>query len=330
MRNEILVAGPRFHDYTTNLGRLFERNGFDARIVDFPVLRHDLFHRRSDRLNTEKLNRQIAACVAEHDLHKVIIIKGDRVSRDTLALIKKKGVPLVLFLQDGLSRTLADLSVLEYYDKVLLFERTDKDLLSGIGIRSAYFGTPVSLQDYFPIESVSKDVDLCFVGSLSTDRVRVLEAVIERFSGLNITVHGSYLPRWKLRRLTTPNRLMKYYGRNYRKYFMNTTVPSKQANELYARTRICLNIQKEQSQWGCNYRTFEVLAAKQFQISSANPYLEHEFQNGGLIMFHSMNDLFDKIECYMADEKERLRHAEIGYHYVLQHSYSNKFALFDV
>lgn len=323
MAKSVLVVGPRFHDYTENIGLLFEKNGYEVYFSDY-VFNGSRFSRRADRNSVEEFNKNIISLVSEHNPWEVVVVKGNRVHEDTLKYVRSRNIPIILLLQDSIRRTVSDYSLLRYYDKVLLFEETDKDKLQELGVKSVFFGTPVSTERYFPINETNKDIDISFVGSIDEYRAEVLEELVKLFPELNIKIYGTYIFRSK------PGRWMKYFFLNYRKYFLNESISANEANMLYNRSKICVNIQNEQSVWGCNYRTFEVLAARGFQLSNHNKYLEHEFKDGGLIIYETIKDLAEKVEYYLENEKERERHAEIGYRYVMRHTYENKFPLFEL
>lgn len=322
MLKNVLIAGPKFYGYLDNLADSFRLNGYNVHLYPFDL--KDYRRNIPDELKMEQFNSDIRKCVLSNNLDMAVIVKGDTIWSDTVRILRSNVKRMILYLWDAINRSVSDLSVVKYFDKVLLFEKSDESIMQDMGIPFAFYGTPASTHDYYPADSPGESVDISFVGSITTDRLSSMKAIIKAFPDRNIEIYGGH-SRLISRRWLWINLSI----RNCRRYFMNRGLIPSEINTLYNSSKICLNVQRSQSLLGCNYRTFEILAAKAFQISSANPYLESEFKDGGLVTYRDDSDLIDKIGYYLANTDERRRHAEIGYRYVQQHSYENKFYLFE-
>ena len=103
---------------------------------------------------------------------------------------------------------------------------------------------------YFPIKNQEKDIDLLFVGNLDTKRLSILENLIKDFPNFNIQIYGGYVG------LIPSKRHCKYYFKGYRKYFKNKSITPSEINKLYSKTKIDINIHKEQPKYGCNPKFF--------------------------------------------------------------------------
>jgi len=67
-----------------------------------------------------------------------------------------------------------------------------------------------------------------------------------RFPGINFKIYGIYFS--KLRNLK------RYIFRKYKKYYSNAGLTSSVLNELYSKTRICMNFHHNQLAYGVNQR----------------------------------------------------------------------------
>jgi|19_taG_2_1085344.scaffolds.fasta_scaffold03801_4 hypothetical protein len=75
-----------------------------------------------------------------------------------------------------------------------------------------------------------------------------------------------------------------------------------------------------------NFRTFETLGCKTFLLTDKTPGLNDLFKIGEeIIIYNNMNDLLDKINYYLKNEKEREEVTTKGYNKVKQyHTYNNR------
>lgn len=289
-------------------------------MVDYEY-KGSFFSKKADRINIQRFNEKIISQAKSQKVSKAIIVGGMRVRKATLLSLKNMNIPIILFLQDGLYRSIHDYSVLPLFDKILLFEETDREILAEMGIyNTSFFGSAVSSQTYFPCASERQEnIDISFVGRIDRQRERIIDEIIKSFPDLKIKVYGNYLFK------RTPRRWILYFFRRYCHCYQNRTISFKEVNALYHHSKICLNVQHPQSKWGCNPRTYEILASKSFQLTSSTPFIETEFKGGGLATFQSIEELKTKIDRYRSDTALRRYHAEIGYRYVKQHSYENKY-----
>ena len=67
-------------------------------------------------------------------------------------------------------------------------------------------------------------------------------------------------------------------------------------NNLFARTKVALNIHHKQTFNGANQRLFEACGAGAYQICDANPYIEQLFPNGEVGLYHNEQELYALID----------------------------------
>ena len=100
------------------------------------------------------------------------------------------------------------------------------------------------------------------------------------------------------------------------KYLYNGRIAPECTASLYARSKICLNIHLPAHK-GVNPRTFEIMATGSFQIIDEREDYAGLAPGQDLAVFHSTEDLIEKISYYLAHEEERERIAAHGHAAVL-------------
>ena len=89
-----------------------------------------------------------------------------------------------------------------------------------------------------------------------------------------------------------------------------------EAAELYARSKICLNIHLSAHK-GVNPRTFEIMATGSFQLVDEREDYAGLVPEQDMAVFRSTEELIEKISYYLAHEDERERIAARGHAAVL-------------
>ena len=106
----------------------------------------------------------------------------------------------------------------------------------------------------------------------------------------------------------------KLQRRELGKHIHNYSVAPDDVNEIYNSSKICLNIHHSQSKEGLNPRTFEILGAGGFELVDYKRTLEDFFElEKDIVCYRNEKELFEKVDYYLNDEKERRKIAERGY-----------------
>lgn len=232
----------------------------------------------------------------------VIFIKADYVTRE--ALIQMKNAKLIVWMMDSYERYPFLICNLDLFDKIFTFEKNDINLLLSKGIKANFLPLCADRRIFYP-QNVENDIDILFIGAMYPDRVKLLKKIISGFARYNVQVYGYYINRFEILKKVL------YKCTNMHKNFHGIISPQ-EANSLYARSKICINIHNWQTSNGANPRTFEILATKSFELVDYNPYIEKEL-NDGVVIYKDENDLFYKLSYYLQNESERKQIAERGY-----------------
>ena len=107
---------------------------------------------------------------------------------------------------------------------------------------------------------------------------------------------------------------------------MGTAEIMKEAPLIYRCSKINLNISLKSILTGIPLRAFEIMGSGGFLASNyQEDFLEFFRPDEDFICYMSLEELMDKVEYYMAHEKERLEIAENGYRKVkMAHTYKQR------
>jgi spore maturation protein CgeB len=99
---------------------------------------------------------------------------------------------------------------------------------------------------------------------------------------------------------------------------LNYNINPASVNDLFARTKVALNIHHKQTFHGANQRLFEACGAGSYQICDANPYIEQLFPNGEIGIYHNEEELFELIDYAlshdMSEQAESARQIVVNNH----------------
>lgn len=327
MSKKVLIIGPDFWGYNESIKRAFQKLGYITDIISpKKIYSNSLLKRAINRYkllfnpeyyeNLLKVNQFI---LKKYNIFKpdiTMVIKGSMLTEDTIK--KMKDSKIILWVMDSIFQVKRAYENINLYDYRFMFEKTDIERLKREGIDSFFLPLALDESVYFPIKNQKKDIDLLFVGNLNSKRQFILEKLIKDFPKFIIQIYGGYVGLIPLKRH------YKYYFKGYRKYFKNRTVKPSEANKLYSRTKIALNIHHEQSKYGCNQRFFEILGTKTFQLVDNNKFIDERFSDK-VITYENYNDLKNKILKYLSDESSRSIIAEKGYQEVIKnHTFTQR------
>lgn len=150
--------------------------------------------------------------------------------------------------------------------------------------------------------------DICFVGSLTDNRQRILSKLIN----YKLKIWGNFPPGVELCRELIP-------------YYKGNAMGVKMA-KIYNSSKIALNIH-EDMKYGGNLRTFEIPACGTLQIID-NFNSKWYINNKEIVQFKNVKDLKFKIDHYLKNTDERKSIAHKGYVKTINnHSFVDRFRL---
>lgn len=209
----------------------------------------------------------------------------------------------ILWLWDALERDgVYNYALIPYFDKIAVFEHNDIDKVKKHNKNVIYL--PLGYSEAYAQTCVStRDIDISFIGMPDAKRLVLLEKIAEKAfnNGWRMYVGGIwYDERW-------PWKKRRFFKRFpfLAKYIHNKILTAQQSAEIYARSKICLNINTVEHS-SINPRTFEILAAGAMMLYDTEKLVGNPFTPArDYEEFYSEKDLLDKIQHYMGNKKER-------------------------
>lgn len=123
--------------------------------------------------------------------------------------------------------------------------------------------------------------------------------------------------------------LLPRIAARYRMNDWQREVPEDEVLPIYRRSKIVVNIQRDDYQSWYNVRCFEAFAAGSLVFIEKPTHLEDVGFRDGIhfIGYSSEDELFKKIDFYLANESQRMSVAEVGRDFVFKnHTYDNRVA----
>lgn len=329
-----LLIGPTASDfdpgYNTGISRALADLGCQTQIMEFfittpPGLLNRVlidgglqvgFGKFYDRY-IEDFNRRILDLYQTMRPDIVIVVRGSKVSADILDDIS---AVKVLWCHDVVRRCDIDQEQLSAYDKRYVFEFTDVAWLDQRGLSAKFLPIGFDPHVYRPLNT-PKDIDVFFVGAYYPERRVVLEQLAEHLGQQTLRFYGRHL---RYREPATWLKYCSYMASGKGAIFVNRSLDAIKINEMYSRSKVCLNMHHAQNQYGCNPRVFEIMGSGSFQVVDNIPFIKKEL--GDLISTYSdTSSLLNIIRASLQDEEFRRSRVEAGRELVLDtHTFAHR------
>ena len=318
MKKVLIISSP-FYDYQISVGNAFKELGYDVHIVTYDEPIHPFkgllkwrhkFAKDKECLRAQSRTKYDAYIKQVYDEYLPDIVfsyNGTILLDERLDYFCRKS-KVILWMYDSVQRPdrVRCEKHIDHADAVFCFEERDVEYYAKQG-KTAYF-LPLACDThvYYPIDNQQKDIDILFVATLYTSkkRMQLIQSVVNNFPNAKILIYGWYKPFVK-----NP---VKWLFREKRYIFKNVNIPPKTVNELFARSKVALNIHHEQTFRGANQRVFEASGAGCYQVCDANPYIESLFPNGEIGLYHNEAELIDQLRWALnpANTQEREQRAK--------------------
>ena len=334
-KKKMIVAGHPFRGYIKHIAAGFDTCGLKSialewdepergnlemirRFVSGKYNQHR--YREADISNSHTLEESVLRIEPDY----VLVLNGTSLTDRTLKFCRKLGTRLIFWAYDSPIHLNWIAEAAMGFDLIYTYEPEDFATLSKAGaVRFLPVAHDPSI--YHPIADSHEEVDLCFVGSLRNyvpERRRLVRLIADKFRDRTIEVWtdgGRWYSPYRFR----TNMISR--GRENLRLMMGA-VDHPKINELYNRSRICLNIHNPQSRKAVNPRSFEILGSGRFLLTDKNMKDIESLRQGRDYEFYSSDhDLLDKIRYFLENDKERVRIAESGHQTTaIKHTYARR------
>jgi len=313
----VLILTREYHKQILGCGAGFSGDGFSTITITNPVVcsRLDFAARLKIKLGIsiddfrkkkdDEFNRQIRELCDVFQPHIVYVVQGIQLYGDTVEYLKKTSF-LVADLCDRLSLFPQLYDYLPHYDMVYTYSKDDSDELNKGGTPCIYIPTGTDTALFCP-KDLPRDIDLSFVGIMYDDRREYLTKLVRELPEVKIRIWGVYAPP------RLPLQYIKWLtDKRLKECFMNKEVTREEVSQIYSRSKICLNMNRDNIGNGWSDRFANIAATKSFQLITYNEMVAELFA-GCVGTFDSYEDLKQKVRYFVQQDTLRESMAEACY-----------------
>ncbi len=324
---KVLINGPTFQNYINMISRGFEDLKNDVTISGWPefsrthylklfVYESFKMQREIERLTSNvylKYNQDLIAQINSLRPDLILTLNGNHLFPETIKYINEKTRSVhAIWCFDSALRYPNVLNNAGYFDLFYTFEPSDIQTLKDYNANSKFLPMAHDPNYYFDLENKTKQIDICFIGNLSfyPKRRELFEEIILKYDDLNIQIWGK---SWEWYNIFFQYEF-QIKRRRLKQHINNYNISPDVINDIYNNSKICINIHHPQSKEGFNPRTFEILGSGGFELVDHKQKLGEMFGIGTELESYSTNkELFEKIEYYINNDKERSNISHTGY-----------------
>lgn len=302
---------------------------FRKRFIPTRLLTIDYTRKRLEKYYRKKINSEILKDVLNFKPDIFLVQNESDLLPETVSEIKNSGIITVNLNGDYVfdsTRYQYFPIILKYYDYVFYGEKIWIDNYKRVAPNTKFIKTVGAYNEkyFYPLNKEILDknselkADLSFAGSAygfkaeGHYRVEIINSVAD----LGLKIWGG--DRW--------DRYFHYYP-SLKNCYQGRHLNFEELNILYQNSLINLNISNPQCLTTFQQRTFEMAAAKAFQIADYKEEIYDYFDEDEIVTFKSIDELKDKVRFYLNSSEQRSLIAEKAYKRVIsnQHTYRDRF-----
>jgi spore maturation protein CgeB len=308
----VLLIAPD-SDFTAQLHRAFRDEGHAVQYLNqrdlaawplvWRIIRRVPWLRRA---RNAFLARRIIRSARNFHPDMVLICKGMTIKEPTLHTLRATGAKICnWFPENGLhepykswlDRSIGLYDVFFAFDSGLLERQHEFPRTHIVHLPLAVGPESFSVHELTLENHWRYDADICFVGAWYPERERVL----------------AELTQWKMKIFG-----WKGWERSSLAHLYHGPLDATESAKAYRCAKIVVNMNLEPPVNGVNAKTFEICAARGFQLTDVRQDLPGLFtEDTELVVFRTVNELKEKIARYLADDVARRRIAEAGHERVM-------------
>ncbi len=229
----------------------------------------------------------------------------------------------IVWLLDSIKTMQVNQNLLHSIDKLYVFEYHDLEY-----IKSNY--SYVEQAAFLPFgcdnlifcnnEALKSDekrpIDICFVGVADDKRIKILNELAKycQAEKKKMLIYGHFWHnKHGYQRIIGALKFKNKYPALF-SYINNSYITPVEANELYGKSKICINIHQD-IHLGPNPRTFEILGNGNFQLCDNQDFTGIDLiDKQDLVIYDSndMEDLIKKVKYYLAEPDKRYQISKSG------------------
>lgn len=314
----MVVIGIDYFHYSKSFTNAFNDLGCNATFIPLPIFDKKALSLK-DYLNYKKNRahyknvfiRDKVECIIkrlENELPDIVFFINvnflhEYINVSDLLELKRLNIMTIACYLDSIKRCENIPQHFGEYSRIYVFEKNDIEYMRiKYGITPLYMPIGVAEEVYSVNKKKKYKYDICFVGNSSNNRLTILEQVAHYafVNDLRFIVYGSFWEESCFIKTLIEKIKFRIRFKYLYKYITNRSISPQEVAELYAQSKISLNIHIPIHN-GVNPRTFEILANGNFELCDDRTDLaEFGLVDGvHLACFNSADDCVEKIKYYL-------------------------------
>lgn len=315
MKRNIVIFSPKFMGYENIIANEFQNQGWNVKLFDQRSVVTGVGKAISKKMpkllklhNCNFYKKNISSLSFVPD--EVLVIQGDMIEKPTIDLMRAMWPKVVirLYLWDSLSNLKGVSNKLEWFDKVFSFDRVDAEHNESINFLPLFFSPHYDQT----VENHVLNYDVMFVGTIHSDRNKIVDGIFNGLHPNNKIFNYRYLPaKWLFF-------LYKIVKKDFRysrfEDFNYIALPINKLSSLVAKAKVLVDI-NHPKQVGLTMRTFELLGMQKKMITTNADVVNYDFYTPENILVidrsgvYSLPDSFIQTEFQPIDEEIRQKYS---------------------
>ncbi len=330
----MLITGPPFRGYLDMIAAGFEACGVEPSLLEWRYPKRSLtqeimfYSSSSYRLRLadtqDKANAlALEKAVKERHPDYILVMKAVELTEKTREYCKSAGTKVVLWAYDSATEFPIISRAAPQYDLVYTYEPGDLEILSR-NCTPRFLPMAYDPKLYFRHdERGEKDIDVCFIGAIDRypERRKLIAHIARRFKDRTIAIWADSVHWYSHRRVG--DFLLAGARRNMQ--LNRRTLEHGEINDIYNRSKVCLNVHHLQSKKAVNPRTFEILGSGGLLLTDRRLDDIEGFERGeGYIHYSSESELIDGLRDALENEQRSAKTADAGHSKVRVHTFEQR------
>lgn len=304
---KVLLIAPEFYGYWDAVRWGFEQLGHDVEVsvydrrgslrdsftyaVDVHIPRK-LRGRNPNPELRRRAHKIIGPPLSAGRYDSIVVINGAVVGSEIFEAARSRGIPVVLWLQDELSRLILHTTEsLRVFSAVATYSARDVAALQSQGLNAAL--VPNGFDTRLELSGRPTSRDVVFIGARDAHRATVLTSLAAK--GVPVVAYGN---EWS-HRLRDRARAMSWEQRPDLRSHPNVT--RNEASHLLYDALCAVNIHVPGIQDGINPRTFEICGIGGVQATDRVDIADYYEPGKELLLYHSTDELAEMIQRIAAE-----------------------------
>lgn len=290
---KVLFIAPRFFGYEKLIKEELEEQGAT---VDYHDDRPsgDFFTKALIRVDRRLLNRKtdlyyrtIVETSRGRNYDHIFIVRAEAISAVKLNELRAAHpkARVTLYLWDSMNYNPNAKQLLDHFDSVWSFDRADADAFEKVHFLPLFYANGFAETSY-PAKHI--EYDACFIGTMHTNRYKVLEKIIDQLQsrGIKYFIYCYYPSRtlFRLRSLLDPG--FRRFGRRYLKF---ESIPLSKTIEYFEISRLIIDINRP-AQRGLTMRTIEAFGARRKLLTTNKDVVNYDIYDPSWVHLTDRNN----------------------------------------